>query len=338
MIRLSSALVLVALLAGPAAAADDFYAGKTITMSTHSDPGAGYDTYLRILARHMGAHIPGHPNFIVINQPGAGGLLAVNYAAKSAPQDGTFLTIVSQGVPMIEATGGRGLFTSLGNFKWLGNFSQSNIVTVTWAASNVRTLQDAMTREVTLGATGAGSTTAVGPNIYNALLGTRFRIIQGYSGTGQINLAMQRGELDGHATSTWTSILTLLHDEVRDHKINVLIQTGPRKEPDLPDVPLLLDLVKDDPKKAAVAQFLSLPVSVARPFAAPPGVPDERVALLRRAFDATMQDPDFLDDARKARSEVEPTTGEATQAGIARILATPKSVIADVQAALHGPN
>jgi tripartite-type tricarboxylate transporter receptor subunit TctC len=319
-----------------AAMADDFYAGKTITMSTHSDAGAGYDTYLRLLGRHMGKHIAGRPSFIVINQPGAGGLLAANYAAKSAPQDGTFLTLVSQGLLVIEATGGKGLRTSLGAFKWLGNFSQSNNVTVTWAASGVKTLQDALRREVVVGATGAGSATVVGPTLYNSLLGTRFKVIQGYSGSGQINLAMQRGELDGHATSTWTSIQTMLHDEIRDGKVNVLIQTGLRKEPDLPDVPLLLDLVKDDPKKLTIAQFLSLAVSVARPLAAPPGVPDERVELLRRAFDATMQDAEFLAEARVLRSEVDPMTGAATQSAVAGILATPKPVIADVQAALSG--
>src|SRR5215468_66213 len=143
--------------------AQDFYAGKTISLSTHSTVGAGYDTYLRLLSRHMGKYIPGRPGFVVLNQPGAGGLLAVNYAAKVAPQDGTFLTIISQGLLVLEATGGRGLQASLGAFKWLGNFSQSNNVTVTWGTSKVRTLADAMARDVTVGATGAGSATVVGP-------------------------------------------------------------------------------------------------------------------------------------------------------------------------------
>ena len=340
MISAATKLVLAAVLAtalSPIARADDFFAGKTITMSTHSDAGAGYDTYLRLLARHMGAHIPGRPAFIVINQPGAGGLLALNYAAKSAPQDGTFLTLVSQGLLVLEPTGGKGLQTSLGAFKWIGNFSQSNNVTVTWVTSNVKTLQDAMTREVVVGATGAGSATVVGPTLYNSLLGTRFKIIQGYSGSGQINLAMQRGELDGHATSTWTSMQTMLHDEIRDGKVNVLIQTGLRKDPDLADVPLLLDLVKDDPRKRTIAQFISAAVSVARPLAAPPGVPDDRVEILRRAFDATMKDPEFLADAQTLRSEVDPMTGAETQSAIADILATSKPVIADVQAALGRP-
>jgi tripartite-type tricarboxylate transporter receptor subunit TctC len=337
--RSAPALLAVALAAmrPDAAAADDFYAGKTISLSTHSTPGAGYDTYLRLLSRHMGNHIAGHPSFVVINQPGAGGLLAVNYAAKNAPQDGTFLTLVSQGILVIEATGGKGLQVSLGKFKWLGNFSQSNNVTVTWVTSNVKTLQDAMRREVVVGATGAGSATVVGPTLYNSLLGTRFKIIQGYGGSGQINLAMERGELDGHANSTWTSLQGMLGNEFRDGKVNVLIQTGLRKEADLPNVPLLSDLVRDDPRKEAIAQFLSLAGAIARPLAAPPGVPDERVALLRRAFDATMKDPDFLAEAHAQRSDVEPMTGEETSAAIATILATPKSVIADVKAALGGP-
>lgn len=335
-----SALPVVAALLGVtlprAAVAEDFFAGRTISLSTHSTPGAGYDTYLRLLARHMGNHIPGRPSLVVINQPGAGGLLALNHAARAAPQDGTFLTLVSQGLLVIEATGGKGLQISLGKFKWLGNFSQSNNVTVTWVTSNVKDLQDAMTREVVVGATGAGSATVVGPTLYNSLLGTRFKIIQGYSGSGQINLAMQRGELDGHANSTWTSMQTMLHDELRDHKVNVLIQTGLRKETELPDVPLLSDLVRGDPRKEAIAQFLSLAGSIARPLAAPPGVPDDRVAVLRRAFDATMKDPEFLVEAHTQRSDVDPMTGEETQSAIASLLATPKSVIADVQAALGG--
>ena len=261
----ATALANIFILAVPTfgtALAEDFFAGKTISLSTHSTSGAGYDTYLRLLSRHMGRHIPGQPRFVILNQPGAGGLMSVNYAAKVAPQDGTFLTIVSQGILVIEATGGRGLQTSLGAFNWLGNFSSSNNVTVTWVTSNVRTLQDAMKREVTVGATGAGSSTVIGPTLYNSLLGTRFKIIQGYNGTGQINLAMQRGELDGHGTSTWTSIKTTLPNEFRDGKLNVLIQMGLRKERDLPDVPILTDLVRDDPKNAAIAKFMSLAVSI----------------------------------------------------------------------------
>ena len=163
---------------------------------------------------------------------------------------------------------------------------------MTWGAK-VKTLAEAMARDVTVGATGAGSATVVGPTLYNALLGTHFKIIQGYNGSGQINLAMQRGELDGHANSTY--------------------------------------LVAGDPRKEAIANFMSLAVSVARPFAAPPGVREDRVALLRRAFDATMRDPEFLGEAQKMNSDIDPMSGAETQSAIARILGTPKEVIAQVQ-------
>jgi tripartite-type tricarboxylate transporter receptor subunit TctC len=317
------------------AAADDFFAGKAISLSTHSEIGGGYDAYLRLLARHMGKHIPGRPDFVVLNQPGAGGRLALSNAAK-APQDGTFLTLVAQSVLTMGVTAGADMQASLAGFRWLGNFNQSNNVTVTWATSNVSTLRDAMAREVVLGATGAGTASELGPALYNSLLGTRFKVKVGYGGGDAIDAAMQRGEVDGRANSIWASIKMTLHDEIRAGKVNVLIQMGLRKEPELSQVPLLSDLVAGDPKKAAIARFMSLAVSTARPFAAPPGVPEDRIALLRRAFDATMQDPEFLADAHNLHLEIDPMNGEATQSVIAGILATPKPVLADVQAALGG--
>jgi tripartite-type tricarboxylate transporter receptor subunit TctC len=319
-----------------AASSEEFFAGRTITMSTHSEPGGGYEAYLRLLAQHMGKHIPGHPSFAIVNQPGGGGLSAVNYAANAAPQDGTFVTIVSQSVPVMEATGASGLATSLARFKWIGNFTRANNVTVTWAASGVRTLRDAIAREVVMGATAAGTSSEMGPILYNALLGTRFRIVTGYNGAAALNSAMRRGEIDGRANSTWASIKLTLRDEFDSGKVNVLIQMGLRKEAELADVPLLSELVAGDPKKAAIARFMSVSVSAARPLAAPPGVPDERVAVLRRAFDATMRDPQFLSDAQAQRSEIDPMIGEETQAVITDFLATPKPVITDLKAALGG--
>jgi tripartite-type tricarboxylate transporter receptor subunit TctC len=329
-------ILLPALLATGAARADDFFAGKTITLSTHSDKGGGYEAYLRLLAGHMGRYIPGRPAFAILNQPGGGGLVAVNHAANSAPQDGTFLTIVSQSVPVVEATGGAGLKTSLGAFKWIGNFTRANNVTVTWATSKVKTLQDARAREVVMGATGAGTSSEMGPILYNSLLGTRFKIVTGYSGAEALNEAMMRGDIDGRANSTWASIKLTLLDAFKNGKVNVLVQMGLRKERELPDVPLLSELVTGDPKNEAIAKFMSLSVTAARPLAAPPGVPDERVAVLRRAFDATMKDPAFLAAAKTRGADIDPMTGEETQAVITAFLATPKSVLADLKAALGG--
>ena len=316
--------------------AQNFFAGKTITLSTHSETGGGYDTILRLLADHMGRHIPGNPRFVVLNQPGGGGLTAINHAANVAPQDGTFLTIVSQSVPVVEVTGGRGLETSLGKFKWIGNFTRANNVTVAWAASGIKTLGDAMMREVVMGATGAGTSSEMGPNLYNSLLGTRFKIVVGYKGAEQLNEAMARGEIEGRANSTWASIKLTLLKEFREGKVNVLIQMGLRKEPELPDVPLLSDLVAGDATKEGIARFMSLSVLAARPVAAPPGVPDDRVGVLRRAFDATMRDPEFLAAARARGAELNPMTGKKLKEFVSSFLATPKTVIADLQQVLGG--
>jgi tripartite-type tricarboxylate transporter receptor subunit TctC len=335
----TAVLAILALLvvgASCGARAQEFFAGKTITMSTHSDAGGGYDTYLRLLALHMGKHIPGRPSFAILNQPGNGGMLAIDHAAKAAPQDGTFLTIVAQSALVTGVTRGGGAQSPLAAFKWVGNFNRSNNVTVTWVASNVKTLQDAMAREVVVGATGAGTASELGPILYNSLIGTRFKVKVGYGGGDEINAAMRRGEVDGRANSIWASIKMTLSDDIRDGKVNVLIQMGLRKEPQLPAVPLLSDLVAGDARKAAVARFMSQAVAAARPFAAPPGVPDERVALLRRAFEATMQDQEFLADAKSRNAEIDPMNGEETQAVIGAILTAPKAVLADVQAALGG--
>ena len=193
-----------------------------------------------------------------------------------------------------------------------------------------------MAREVVVGATGAGTASELGPQLYNSLIGTRFKIVVGYSGCDAIDAAMRRGEVAGRANSIWASIKMTLHDDIAAGRVNVLIQMGLRKEPELPAVPLLSDLVAGDPSKAAVARFMSLAVSTARPLAAPAGVPDDRIAILRRAFDATMQDPEFLAEARGLHLEIDPMRGEETQSIVTAVLATPEPVLADVRAALSG--
>ena len=337
--RVCHVLLLVAGIAcgRTASAADTFYAGKTITMSTYGSPGDSYDLYLRLLSRHYGKHIPGNPHFVVINQPGGGGLLAMNHAAMLAPQDGTFLTLASQALLIFEATGQHGLQTSIGNFKWLGSFTQSNNVTVTWATSRAKTLQDAVDHEVVVGASGSGGGSVIGPLIYNAVLGTRFKIIYGYQGGSAIDLAMQRGEVEGRGNNTWAGYKATFQSAIRDGKLNVLIQTGLRKEPELPSVPLFLDLVKGDPAREPVAKFMSYAVAIARPFAAPPGVPADRVEMLRRAFDATMKDPEFLAEAGRLNAEIDPLTGEQVQDIVTQVLGTPKDVLRQIQTTLGLP-
>jgi len=330
-------VVLAGLLAAPPALAADFYAGKTVTMSTYAPPGDSYDLYLRLLSRHYGRHIPGNPGFIVVNQVGAGGIVAMNNAGVLAPQDGTFLTLASQALLILEATGQPGLRRTLNDFHWLGSFSQSNNVTVTWGNTPAKTLQYAMEHEVVVGASGAGGGSVIGPLIYNAVLGSRFKLITGYAGGTAIDLAMRRGEVEGRGNNIWAAYKAEMPNEIRDGTLHVLIQTGLRKEPDLPDVPFFLDLVRGDPRREAVAQFMSYAVSIARPLAAPPGVPADRVEVLRRAFDATMKDPAFLADAAAQRLEIDPLTGAQVQNVVGRVLSTPRPVINQIEAVLGLP-
>ena len=309
----------------------DFYRGKTLTISCHTGPGGGYDTYPRVLSRHLGRHSPGNPNVIVLNQPGAGGLLAINHLGKMAPRDGTFIALVGQGLMVHEPTGLPGMQVSLGDFNWLGNLAKSTFILATWPRSRIKTLDDARKQDVVMPSTGVGGTDSQLPAAYNALLGTRFKVVQGYDGGGQMNLSAERGETEGRGAWNWTNLKAVYPAEAKAGKFNVLIQTGLSREHELPDTPLLLDLVKGDPEKEPVARFLSTAVALNRTLAAPPGVPADRVAILRKAIEDTIRDPEFLAEAEKTGSEIIPMTGEETAAAIRQILATPKDVIERVK-------
>ena len=313
--------------------AADFYAGKTITMSTHTGPGGGYDTYLRLLAAHFGKHIPGRPNFIVVNQPGAGGLVALNYAGKVAPRDGTFLTLVGVGLLLQEATGGQGMQVSLRDFRWIGNFSKVTNAIVTEKTSRTKTIADAMKQDVLLGSVGIGSIDAQLPAAFNALVGTRFKVVFGYTGSKEVILAMERGEVEGKLNG-WSAFKSEMPAS-RIAALNVLAQVGLAADADLPNVPLFTDLVKADAQKAAVAAFLSLSMAISRPLAAPPEVPPDRVEVLRRAFDAALKSPELLADAQKVGFDINPMTGEEVQDGIERVVNAPKDVIARSKAAIE---
>ena len=320
-------------LARPATAAD-FYAGKVISISTHAAPGGGYDTYLRGFAAHFGKHIAGDPKVIVVNQPGAGGLTAINYAGRIAPRDGTFLTLANEGILFAQATGAKGLQISLGDFHWIGNFVKSNVVIITWYKSSVKNLTGAKQKEATLGTTGVGAESDQIPLLINALTGTKFKLIRGYEGAAQINAAMERGELDGRGANLWASYKAINPNEIRDRKFNYIVQLGTQREPELADVLLLSDLVKGDARKEAMVRFVTLANENARPVAAPPGVPRERVEILRRAFDQTMKDAGFLADARRLRLEITPSSGEEVERSVHQVLATPPEIIRETAAVM----
>jgi tripartite-type tricarboxylate transporter receptor subunit TctC len=309
-----------------------FYAGRTITITIGFGPGGAYDSYTRLLAPFMTKHIPGNPTVIVANRPGAGGISAFNHAAKQAPQDGTLIHIASQGLLLTELTGAEGLQASLADFHWLGNVTQSNNVTATWHTSSVKSMDDAKKREVTLASSGAGSTSSQMALVYNNLLGTKFKAIMGYEGGAASNLAMERGETEGRATNTWTGYKASYPDA--KSKLNVLVQIGLRREPDLPDVPLLTDLLQNDARKHAVALIISQTLALARCFAAPPGTPADRVEILRRAFDASMKDPELLEAAKKQELEISAMTGIEVQNTIKQVLAAPAEIKQDAKTAL----
>jgi tripartite-type tricarboxylate transporter receptor subunit TctC len=333
--RMSLALAVLASLPPPSLAQEDFFRGKTLTFSTFTPPGGSYDTYLRLLTRHIGKHIPGNPSAIVMNQPGAGGLMAVNYAGRIAPQDGTFLTLVGVGLFMQEATGLPGLQLSLKDFNWVGNFSTVNNVFAVWSTSKIKSVEDARQMPSLMGSVGAGSIDAQLPAAVNALIGTKFKVVHGYAGSPAVILAMKRGEVDGKVNG-WPSFKVEV-PAVERQDLRVILQLGLMKDPDLGDVPLLMDLVKGDARKEAMVRFITLSLAPSRPLALPPNVPKERIDLLRRAFDRTMEDPAFLADAGRTGFDIAPMTGEAVQDAVTQMMSTPKDIIAETKSIMEAP-
>jgi tripartite-type tricarboxylate transporter receptor subunit TctC len=312
----------------------DFYSGKQIKFVIRSGVGGSYDSYSRLLGRHIGKHIPGNPSVVPLNMPGGGGIRSANYVAKVAPQDGTILTIVSQGLVIDQALGLNASFQAdLRDFQWVGNISASNQVLVTWHTSPTKALADLMRRETVIGSSQAGSISVQMPAVLNNIVGTKIKIVYGYPDGRDINLAMERGEVEGRATNPWSSYISTDPQYVDNKLIIPIIQIGMQKESQLPDVPLMRDLAKNAPGQA-VLDFMSKAVAFGRPIATTPGVPAERVAALRKAFMDTLNDKQFLADAEKAKLEINPVDGEKVQALVKEIYATPPEVAKQAAAAL----
>jgi tripartite-type tricarboxylate transporter receptor subunit TctC len=321
-------LTIIAMLAaGPIEAAaqtsvEDFYRGRKIDLIIGYSAGGTYDLYARLVARHLGNHIPGKPLIVPRNMPGAGSRTAATWVANVAPRDGSVLATADQSLALQQAAGDKRINFDTTKFIYIGNPNIENNTTATWHASNVRTVEDAKRREVTMGATG-GSTSSQYPKAMNALLGTRFKIILGYPGGNDINLAMERGEVDGRGSNSWTSWKSTRAHWLAENKINILVQIGLAKVPDLPSVPLLMDLASN-PEDRELLRLLSAPTRIGRPIFTTPDVPAERVAALRQAFEAMIRDPAFVEHARRENFDIDPATGEAMQALVLQIVAMPK--------------
>lgn len=313
---------------------EEFYKNRRTQIVIRTGPGTGYDLYGRLVARHFPRHLPGGGGrMIAINKDGGGGLIATNYVVKVLPQDGTVITMVGGGLFFYQALKlGNKLVVDLRKFHWLGNINSSNQILMTWYKSPTKTLADAKTRQTLIGATGAGSISLQLPAVYNNILGTKFKIVFGYR-SGEIDLAMERGETEGRGTMPWNSLKSSNPHFLRDKKVNILIQVGMRKEADLPDVPLLRDQ-QVTPEKKAVLEFISKNVALGWPFGVAPGVPKDRVLALRAAFAATMKDAKFVKEAKRLKVEINPTSGETLTRYVSDLLNAPQPVLDNVRAAI----
>src|SRR5215216_540370 len=290
----SAALPVLALAASPVAAQSvaEFYRGKTITMAVGTSPGGDYDTRMRMVARHIGKHLPGNPTIVPTNMPGAGQMLVANWLANVAPKDGTAIVALSQNMAVNQATGASGVKYDVRQFNWIGNTTDTPNVINSWHTTGIKTIQDVMQRELVVGATGTASGSYLYPYALNQLAGTKFKIVTGYPGGNDINLAMERGEVSGRGSNSWAAWKSTRPQWLAEKKIITLVQVGRMRHPELPDIPTMQDLGRNDLDKR-VLTFISADTAISRPLVTNHGMPPDRVDALRRAFDATMKDPAF---------------------------------------------
>jgi tripartite-type tricarboxylate transporter receptor subunit TctC len=324
-VSMTRALVALLAMALPARAdpVADFYRGKTVHVLVGVGAGGDYDVHARLLARHLGKHIPGNPAVIPENMTGAGGLKMANFLYELAPRDGTQIGVIGNYFPALQAAGGRGVSFDTGRFGWLGSLTRESQTMAVWHTTAVKTIDDARRREIVAGASARGAITYSFPAMMNAFLGTRFRIVTGYSGGNDINLAMERGEVEAR-TNSWQSWKVNRASWLREGKIAIIAYGGHRSN-ELRDVPMMEDIAVNDEDRQ-VLRLLTLGPTLGRPFAAPPGVPTERITALRAAFAATARDPELLAEAANAGMELEPLGGEAIQALVANVLRTPRTI------------
>jgi tripartite-type tricarboxylate transporter receptor subunit TctC len=333
----SAALASALLLASAQANAQDpvanFYRGKTITIGVGFTAGGGYDLHARTLARYFGRHLPGNPNIVVKNVPGAAGLVLANALANTAPKDGTEIATFDRAIPLEPLVSpDRARFHAL-KLNWIGSTDNDVSTCFAWHAARVKTFDDLLQHELVVGGTATGGNAHIYPKVLNAVLGTRFKLVPGYPGSTEVLLAMERGETEVFCSMGFVTLEYTKPRWVRDKTVNVLVQLGITKNKDHPDVPLALDLAKTTADRQAI-EFVVSPNLFARPFTAPPDVPTERVTALRRAFDATLADPDYLAEAAARKMQVVPVKGEEVDDVLKRIYSMPRSVMDRVKEAI----
>ena len=306
----------IAAVAGVSAASaqsvEEFYTGKTIELQIGYSPGGGYDTYARLVAAHMGKHIPGNPTIVPMNRPGAGSLTLANWLYDAAPQDGTAFGVIARAAPFDPLFGNEAAVFDAQKFNYIGSANNEVSVCVAWHDSGIETFEDLLDKELIVGGTGPTADTEQFPKILNAVFGTKLTIIAGYPGGNDVNLAMERGEVSGRCGWSWSSVVSTRPDWLENNSINLLLQMSTAKHPDLPDLPLVMDLATDPDDKALLTLIFARQ-ALGRPFVAPPNIPADRVQALQDAFMATMADPDFLAEAQQAELEITPISGADVQ-------------------------
>jgi tripartite-type tricarboxylate transporter receptor subunit TctC len=316
-------LIIVPAAADPVA---DFYRGRTITMMISSGVGGGYNAFSRTLSRHMGKHIPGNPKFINTNRVGAGGMVAANYAYNRSPKDGSVIVGINRAVPTQPLFGTKGAKYDATKFNWLGSLNNSVSVCVSWKTQKVKTLDDVFKTQLITGAQNASDMVTF-PIMMNNLFGTKFRVIGGYASGTRVNLALERGEVQGRCGWSWASVKATRAHWIKDGSVNFLVQVALKRHKELPNLPLITDLVKNERDMQAVELILTRQ-EYGRPYMAPPGVPTARVEALRKAFMDTTKDPAFIKEIEKQRLELNPKSGWDMQKQIEKLYQTPKDVVA----------
>ena len=312
----------------PVAAQDTI--DRPVTIYVAGTAGGGIDLYARLVSRHIGRHIAGKPAVTVQVMPGAGGIRAANFLAEQAPRDGTAIATFAGGPILEPLIGTRNPGYDMSAFTWIGAITKDIGLCIAWGASPFKSIDDARRQQMVVAGTGAGSETDTWPLVLNEVLGTKFKLVTGYLGTQETILAIERGEAHGRCVFSYSALKIAKPDWLRDKKINVLVLTALERHADFPGVPAAVDLVAK-PEDRQLLELMVGPGAMARPFVAPPALPASKAALLRRAFDATMQDPEFQAEAARLQADLVPSKGEDVQALVARLYATPRPVIEKVK-------
>ena len=302
---------------------DDFYRGKTIVMVIPTSVGGEYDLHGRMIARFLGRHIPGNPKIVPHNMAGGGGLVATNFVYNISPKDGTTILVVNKALPAAQAMDEQGLKADMGKFSYIGTLSPSSETMGIWHTAKIKSIEEAVHTEIVIGTTGTDNITYMFPKLMNALLGTKFKLVTGYPGGNEINIAMERGEVSGRQNA-WTSWKATKSDWIKNGEVQIIAQGG-SKIKELPNVPDVEMRAKNDDDRK-VFQLILNGSRLGRGLLAPPGVPIDRIKVLLEAFNATMKDPDFLAACRQAKIDVDPVMGDDLQETVRAILSLPKSI------------